>query len=403
MQVTQSAKLANVCYEIRGPVLRRAKQMEAEGHRILKLNIGNPAPFGFEAPEEILQDVILNLPHAHGYGDSKGLLSARRAVVQYYQGKGINGVDIEDVYLGNGVSELIVMALQALLDNGDEVLIPAPDYPLWTAAVSLGGGRPVHYLCDEEAGWLPALDDIIAKITDRTKAIVVINPNNPTGAVYPREVLEKLTEVARQHNLVVFSDEIYDKILYDGVEHVPTAALAPDLLCLTFNGLSKSYRVAGFRTGWMMISGPKRHAESYIEGLEILANMRLCPNVPTQYAVQTALGGYQSIDDLVLPGGRLKEQRDRTWELLNDIPGVSCVKPTGALYAFPRLDPKRYPIHDDEQFVLDLLLQEKILVVQGTGFNWPRPDHFRIVTLPPVADLEDAVTRIGRFLTTYRQ
>jgi alanine-synthesizing transaminase len=403
MEVSQSAKLANVCYDIRGEVLRQAKQMEAEGHHILKLNIGNPAPFGFEAPEEILQDVILNLANAHGYGDSKGLLSARRAVVQYYQQRGVPGVDIEDVYLGNGVSELIVMALQALLDNGDEVLIPAPDYPLWTAAVSLGGGRAVHYRCDESAGWLPDLDDINAKVSDRTKAIVLINPNNPTGAVYPPEVIEQVVEIARQHRLVIFSDEIYDKILYDGVEHTPTASLAPDLFCLTFNGLSKAYRVAGFRTGWMVLSGPKRHATSYIEGLDILANMRLCPNVPTQHAVQTALGGYQSINDLVLPGGRLLEQRDAAWELLNAIPGVSCVKPTGALYMFPRLDPQMYPIKDDEKFVLDLLRAEKLLVVQGTGFNWPEPDHFRIVTLPRVADLVEAVGRIARFLSTYEQ
>jgi alanine-synthesizing transaminase len=402
MQVTQSAKLANVCYEIRGPVLRQAKKMEAEGQRILKLNIGNPAPFGFEAPQEVLQDVIRNLPMAHGYGDSKGLLSARRAVVQYYQQKGVGGVDIEDVYLGNGVSELIVMAMQGLLDNGDEVLIPAPDYPLWTAAVSLSGGRAVHYVCDEQAGWLPDPADVEARITDRTRAIVIINPNNPTGAVYSTEVLESLVELARRHNLVVFSDEIYDKILYDGATHTSTAALAPDLVCVTFNGLSKAYRVAGFRTGWMVISGAKEHAESYIEGLDVLANMRLCPNMPTQYAVQTALGGYQSINDLVLPGGRLREQRDRAWELLNEIPGVSCVKPAGALYAFPRLDPKMYPIVDDEKFVMDLLVQERVLVVQGTGFNWASPDHFRIVTLPRVVDLEDAIGRIARFLSAYR-
>jgi alanine-synthesizing transaminase len=376
--------------------------MEAEGQRILKLNIGNPAPFGFEAPEEVLQDVIRNLPSAHGYGDSKGLLSARRAVVQYYQQKGVDGVDIEDVYLGNGVSELIVMAMQGLLDNGDEVLIPAPDYPLWTAAVSLAGGQPVHYVCDEQAGWLPDPADVEARITDRTRAIVIINPNNPTGAVYSAEVLKGLVEVARRHNLVVLSDEIYDKILYDGVTHTSTATLAPDLVCLTFNGLSKAYRVAGFRTGWMVISGAKQHAESYIEGLDVLANMRLCPNMPTQYAVQTALGGYQSINDLVLPGGRLLAQRDRAWELLNEIPGVSCVKPTGALYAFPRLDPKMYPIVDDEKFVMDLLVQERLLVVQGTGFNWPRPDHFRIVTLPRVTDIEEAIGRIARFLSTYR-
>jgi alanine-synthesizing transaminase len=403
MEVTQSAKLANVCYDIRGPVLRQAKQMEAEGHRILKLNIGNPAPFGFEAPEEILQDVILNLPQAHGYGDSKGLLSARRAVVQYYQNRGVGGVDIEDVYLGNGVSELIVLALQALLDNGDEVLIPSPDYPLWTAAVSLCSGRPVHYQCDESSGWFPDPEDVAAKITDRTKALVLINPNNPTGAVYSESLLTSMVELARRHNLVLFSDEIYDKILYDGVEHVPTASLAPDLLCLTFNGLSKAYRVAGFRTGWLVLSGPKQHAQGYIEGLDVLANMRLCPNVPTQYAVQTALGGHQSINDLVLPGGRLLEQRDRAHELLTAIPGVSCVKPQGALYMFPRIDPAVCPIVDDERFVLDLLLAERLLVVQGTGFNWPRPDHFRIVTLPRVADLEEAITRIGRFLAGYRQ
>ncbi len=403
MEVTQSAKLANVCYDIRGPVLQEAKRMEADGHHILKLNIGNPAPFGFEAPEEILQDVILNLPSAHGYGDSKGLLSARRAVAQYYQARGVSNVDIEDVYLGNGASELIVMSMQALLDNGDEVLIPAPDYPLWTAAASLCGGRALHYMCDESAGWLPDLDDLADKITSRTKALVIINPNNPTGAVYPREMLEGLVELARRHNLVLFSDEIYDKILYDGAQHVTVASLAPDLLCLTFNGLSKAYRVAGFRTGWMLVSGPTQHARSYIEGLDILANMRLCPNVPTQYAVQTALGGHQSINDLVLPGGRLLDQRDTAWRLLNEIPGVSCVKPKGALYAFPRLDPEVHPIRDDERFVLDLLRQERLLVVQGTGFNWPAPDHFRVVTLPRVADLEEAIGRIGRFLSTYRQ
>ncbi|MEV0131342.1 pyridoxal phosphate-dependent aminotransferase [Dactylosporangium sp. NPDC050688] len=403
MQVNQSAKLANVCYDIRGPVMAAAKQMEAEGHHILKLNIGNPAPFGFEAPEEILQDVILNLPSAHGYGDSKGLLSARRAVVQYYQQKQVYGVDIEDVYLGNGVSELIVMALQALLDNGDEVLIPSPDYPLWTASVSLCGGRAVHYICDESNDWMPDVDDIVAKVTPRTRAIVIINPNNPTGAVYSREMIERITEVARQHNLLVFSDEIYDKILYDDTTHVSTAAVAPDLLTLTFNGLSKAYRVAGFRTGWLVLSGPKQHASSYIEGLDILANMRLCPNVPTQHAVQTALGGYQSINDLILPGGRLLAQRDTAWRMLNDIPGVSCTKPRGALYMFPRLDPEVHPIKDDLQFALDLLRKEKLMVVQGTGFNWHHPDHFRIVTLPRVADLEDAIGRIGRFLSTYRQ
>jgi alanine-synthesizing transaminase len=403
MQVTQSAKLANVCYDIRGPVMAAAKRMEADGHHIIKLNIGNPAPFGFDAPEEILQDVILNLPAAHGYGDSKGLLSARRAVVQYYQQKQVYGVDIEDVYLGNGVSELIVMSLQALLDNGDEVLIPSPDYPLWTASVSLCGGRPVHYLCDESNGWMPDVEDLAAKVTPRTKAIVLINPNNPTGAVYSTPLLEQILEVARRHGLLVFSDEIYDKILYDGAEHTSTAALAPDLLTITFNGLSKAYRVAGFRTGWMVLAGPKEHATNYIEGLDVLANMRLCPNVPTQHAVQTALGGYQSINDLILPGGRLLEQRDVAWRMLNDIPGVSCVKPTGALYMFPRLDPEVYPIKDDLQFALDLLRTQKVMVVQGTGFNWHQPDHFRIVTLPRVADLEDAIGRMGRFLSTYVQ
>ncbi|WP_341708503.1 pyridoxal phosphate-dependent aminotransferase [Halopseudomonas sp.] len=403
MQVSKSNKLANVCYDIRGPVLRHAKRLEEEGHRILKLNIGNPAPFGFEAPEEILQDVILNLPTAQGYSDSRGLFSARKAVMHYSQTKNIPGVGIDDIYLGNGVSELIVMAMQGLLNNGDEVLIPAPDYPLWTASVSLSGGKPVHYLCDEQSDWYPDIDDIRSKITPNTRAMVVINPNNPTGAVYPREVLEQLAQVAREHNLILFADEIYDKILYDGAVHESLAAVAPDVLCLTFNGLSKSYRVAGFRSGWMIISGPKQHATSYLEGLEILASMRLCANVPSQHAIQTALGGYQSINDLILPGGRLLEQRDTAWELLNEIPGVSCTKPKGALYLFPRLDPKVYPIHNDEKMVLDLLLQEKILIVQGTAFNWPWPDHFRIVSLPRKDDLEMAIGRIANFLKSYRQ
>ena len=403
MQVSKSNKLANVCYDIRGPVLRHAKRLEEEGHRILKLNIGNPAPFGFEAPEEILQDVILNLSTAQGYSDSKGLFSARKAVMHYTQTKNIAGVTIEDIYLGNGVSELIVMSMQGLLNNGDEVLIPAPDYPLWTAAVSLSGGKPVHYLCDEQADWYPDLDDIRSKITPNTRAMVIINPNNPTGAVYSRDMLERLVQIAREHNLILFADEIYDKILYDGTEHDSVAALAPDVLCLTFNGLSKSYRVAGFRSGWMIISGPKHNAQSYIEGLDILASMRLCANVPSQHAIQTALGGYQSINDLILPGGRLLEQRDAAWEMLNDIPGVSCTKPKGALYLFPKLAPKIYPIHNDEKMVLDLLLQEKILVVQGTAFNWPWPDHFRIVSLPRKDDLEMAIGRIANFLKTYRQ
>ncbi|HHX34912.1 MAG TPA: pyridoxal phosphate-dependent aminotransferase [Gammaproteobacteria bacterium] len=403
MQFSKSNKLANVCYDIRGPVLKHAKRLEDEGQRILKLNIGNPAPFGFEAPEEILQDVIRNLPTSQGYSDSKGLFSARKAIMQYYQQMNVEGVGIEDIYLGNGVSELIVIALQALLNNNDEVLLPAPDYPLWTAATSLAGGKPVHYLCDEQAGWFPDIDDMRSKITANTKAIVLINPNNPTGAVYSKEILLEIMELARQHDLVVFADEIYDKILYDGAVHVCAASLATDVLCLTFNGLSKSYRVAGFRSGWVVVSGPKHRARSYIEGLDILSNMRLCANVPAQHAIQTALGGYQSINDLVLPNGRLLEQRNRTWELLNDIPGVSCVKPMGALYAFPKIDPKICPIHNDEKFVLDLLLSEKLLVVQGTAFNWPWPDHFRVVTLPRVDDLEQAIGRIGNFLKTYRQ
>ncbi len=400
--VVQSRKLADVCYEIRGPVLDEAKRLEEEGHRILKLNIGNPAPFGFDAPDEILVDVIANLPTAQGYSDSKGILPARRAVAQYFQLKQIDGVDIEDIYLGNGVSELIVMSMQALLDDGDEVLIPAPDYPLWTAATALAGGRPVHYLCDEQANWWPDLADIEAKVTERTKAIVVINPNNPTGALYPDEVLQGLVDIARRHQLLICADEIYDKILYDGATHTSIASLAPDVLCLTFNGLSKAYRVAGFRSGWMGMSGPKHRARSYIEGLNILANMRLCPNVPSQHAVATALGGYQSINELILPGGRLLEQRNHAWAALNAIPGVSCTKPQGALYLFPRLDPTVYAIDNDEKFVLDLLREQKILVVHGTGFNWPTPDHFRIVILPRVEVLEEAIERLAEHLATYR-
>lgn len=403
MQLRQSDKLTHVAYDVRGPVLEHAMRLEAEGHRILRLNIGNPAPFGFDAPEDILGDMIRNLPTAQGYSDSKGILSARRAVVQYHKQKGISGLDVEDVWLGNGVSELINMALQALLNVGDEVLIPAPDYPLWTAVVTLCGGTAVHYACDEATGWLPDVEDLARRVTSRTKAIVVINPNNPTGAVYPREVLEGIAEVARQHSLLLFCDEIYDKILYDGAVHVSVAALAPDVLCVTFNGLSKAYRVAGFRAGWAVISGPTQHAESYIEGLNILANMRLCANVPAQHGIQAALGGSQDIGALVLPSGRLHEQRACAWEALNAIPGVSCVKPDGALYLFPKLDPQRYPISDDERFVLDLLLAEHLLVVQGSGFNYPRPDHFRIVTLPHADDLEEAISRIGRFLSTYEQ
>ena len=403
MEFRQSSKLAGVSYEIRGPVIEHANELERAGHSVLRLNIGNPAAFGFEAPEEILQDIIRNLPGAHGYSDSRGLLTARRAVVQHYQNLGLADIDVDDVFLGNGVSELASMAVQALLDDGDEVLIPAPDFPLWTAVTTLAGGKAVHYLCDEDAAWLPDLADMAAKITSRTRAVVIINPNNPTGAVYPRDLLEGILDLARRHHLLVIADEIYDKILYDDAVHHCAATIAPDLLCLTLNGLSKAYRVAGFRSGWLLVSGPRQHAKSYLEGLATLAATRLCPNVPGQYAIQAALGGRQSITDLVLPGGRLREQRDRAWQRLNEIPGVSCVKPQGALYAFPRLDPAVHKIHDDEKFVLDLLLREKIQVVQGTGFHWPRPDHFRIITLPRADDLDAAITRIGRFLTGYRQ
>ncbi|HEX3824237.1 MAG TPA: pyridoxal phosphate-dependent aminotransferase [Mycobacteriales bacterium] len=403
MDLRQSDKLRGVAYDVRGPLLDEAARMEAEGHRILKLNIGNPAPFGFEAPEEILQAVTRNLSTAQGYSESKGLFSARTAVEQYYQLHGLDDVGVDDIYLGNGVSELISMTLQALLNDGDEVLIPAPDYPLWTAVTSLCGGNAVHYRCNEQDDWLPDLDDLAAKVSDRTKALVVINPNNPTGAVYPRATLEALVEFARQHDLVVLADEIYDKILYDGATHTVLASLAPDVFCLTFGGLSKSYRVAGFRAGWVVVSGPKEHAQSYIAGLSVLANMRLCPNVPSQHAIQTALGGYQSINDLILPGGRLLAQRDVAWELLNAIPGVSCTKPQGALYVFPRLDPEAYPIVDDERMALDLLRAEKILITHGRGFNWPDADHVRIVTLPSVEVLTDAITRFGDFLSTYHQ
>jgi alanine-synthesizing transaminase len=403
MEFRQSSKLAGVSYEIRGPVIEHANALERAGHSVLRLNIGNPAAFGFEAPEEILQDIIRNLPGAHGYSDSRGLLPARRAVVQHYQNLGLADIDVDDVFLGNGVSELASMAVQALLDDGDEVLIPAPDFPLWTAVTTLAGGKAVHYLCDEDAAWLPDLADMAAKITSRTRAVVIINPNNPTGAVYPREMLEAMLDLARRHHLLVIADEIYDKILYDDAVHHCAATLAPDLLCLTLNGLSKAYRVAGFRSGWLLVSGPRQHAKNYLEGLATLAATRLCPNVPGQFAIQAALGGRQSITDLVLQGGRLREQRDRAWQRLNEIPGVSCVKPQGGLYAFPRLDPAVHKIHDDEKFVLDLLMREKIQVVQGTGFNWPRPDHFRIVTLPRADDLDAAITRIGRFLTGYRQ
>ena len=401
--VMKSAKLDNVCYDIRGPVLGRARQMEDEGHRIIKLNIGNLAPFGFEAPEEIVQDMIRNLPESSGYSDSKGVFSARKAIMHYTQQKKVAGVTIDDIYLGNGASELIVMAMQALLNPGDEVLVPSPDYPLWTAAATLGSGAPRHYLCDEKAGWLPDIDDIRKKISPATRAIVVINPNNPTGALYPDEVLLEIIELARVHQLIVFADEIYDKVLYDGNTHTSIASLADDVLFVTFNGLSKNYRSCGFRAGWMVVSGQKQHATDYIEGLNILASMRLCSNVPGQYAIQTALGGYQSINDLVAPDGRLARQRDLAWKLLSEIPGVSCVKPKAALYLFPRLDPAIYPVVDDERFILELLEAERVLLVQGSGFNWPHPDHFRVVFLPHEDDLREAIGRIARFLESYRK
>jgi alanine-synthesizing transaminase len=401
--IAKSSKLANVCYDIRGPVLDKARQMEDEGHKIIKLNIGNIAAFGLEPPDEIVQDMIRNLPHTAGYTDSKGLFAPRRAVVHYTQEKQIRGVTVDDVYLGNGASELIVMSLNALLDDGDQVLLPSPDYPLYTAAVALSGGTPVHYVCDEQSGWLPDIDDIKKKITPHTKAIVVINPNNPTGALYPEEVLKQIVEVARQHQLVVLADEIYDKTLYDGATHTSIASLADDVLFITYNGLSKNYRSCGYRAGWMVVSGEKRHARDYIEGLNMLASMRLCSNTPGQLAIQTALGGYQSIKDLVAPGGRLCRQRDLAYELLTQIPGVSVVKPKAALYMFPRLDPKLYPIVDDQQLAYELLAEEKVLIVQGTGFNWPQPDHFRLVFLPNSDDLTDAVGRIARFLDHYRK
>ncbi|WP_432695811.1 pyridoxal phosphate-dependent aminotransferase [Marinobacterium sp. YM272] len=401
--IRKSNKLINVCYDIRGPVLQEAKRLEDEGHRILKLNIGNPAPWGFDAPEEIVQDVIHNLPTAQGYCDSKGLFSARKAVMQESQRKNIANVAIDDIYIGNGVSELIVMSMQGLLNDNDEVLIPAPDYPLWTAAVSLAGGNAVHYVCDEQSDWYPDIEDIRSKITDRTRGIVVINPNNPTGALYPPELLEQIIELAREHKLILFADEIYDKILYDEAEHTSLASLADDVLCLTFNGLSKTYRAAGFRSGWVIVSGPKHIARDYIEGLDMLANMRLCANVPAQHAIQTALGGYQSINELLVPGGRLRDQRDLAWEMLNAIPGVSCVKPKGAMYLFPKLDPQRYPIRNDEKFALDLLIQQKVLIVQGSGFNLPDTQHFRLVFLPGKDLLTDAIERIGSFLRTYEQ
>jgi alanine-synthesizing transaminase len=400
--LNKSNKLNNVCYDIRGPVLQRARQMEDEGQRIIKLNIGNPGVFGLEVPDEIQQDVIRNMSKSGVYTDSKGLFEPRKAIMHYTQSKHIAGVTVDDIIIGNGVSELIVMAMQGLLNNGDQVLVPMPDYPLWTAAVTLAGGTPRHYLCDEESGWLPNLADIESKITANTRAIVVINPNNPTGALYPKDTLLGIIEIARHHGLVIYADEIYDKVLYDENKHISLASLADDVLFVTFNGLSKNYRACGYRSGWMVISGDKSQATDYIEGLNMLASMRLCANVPGQLAIQTALGGYQSIDDLVAPTGRLCKQRDLAFDMLTAIPGVTCVKPKAAMYLFPKLDSKMYPIKDDQQFILDLLLEEKVLLVQGTGFNWKTPDHFRVVFLPNVDDLTEAINRIARFLKNYR-
>jgi alanine-synthesizing transaminase len=401
--IQKSAKLANVCYDIRGPIMDRARQMEEDGHKIIKLNIGNLAVFGFDAPEEIQQDMIRNLPNSAGYSDSKGIFAARKAVMHETQKQGILGVTLDDIYLGNGASELIVMATNGLLDDGDELLLPSPDYPLWTAAASLSGGTPVHYRCEEANGWMPDLDDIRAKVTPRTKGIVVINPNNPTGALYADELLKGIVAIAREHGLVIFADEVYDKVLYDGVKHTPLASLSQDVVTLTFNSLSKSYRSCGYRAGWMVISGDKKRARDYIEGLNMLSNMRLCANVPGQWAIQTALGGHQSINELVGEGGRLRKQRDLAHQLITAIPGVSCVKPRAALYMFPKLDPKIYPVQDDQDFFLQLLEETKVMLVQGTGFNWPDADHFRIVFLPHEDDLREAIGRVARFLETARK
>ncbi len=402
-RINKSNKLTGVCYDIRGPVLDHAVQLEEEGHRILKLNIGNPAPFGFDAPDELISDVIHNLRNAQGYTASKGLFAARKAVMQECQRMNIPGVEIEDIYLGNGVSELIVMANQALLNDGDEVLIPAPDYPLWTAATSLAGGKPIHYKCDEEADWNPDIDDIRSKVSDKTRAIVVINPNNPTGAVYSQATLEAIIDIAREHNLIIFSDEIYSKIVYDEAKFIPMGSLCTDVVCISFNGLSKSYRLAGFRSGWLVISGAKEKAVEYMKGIEMLASMRLCANVPAMFAVQTALGGYQSINELVLPGGRLIEQRDAACEGINKIPGLSCVKPKGAIYLFPKIDRDMYEIEDDQQLILDFLINERILLVQGTAFNWAAPDHFRIVFLPQAKEISMAIEKFGKFIQRYRK
>lgn len=399
----KSTKLDNVCYDVRGPVVEEADRMIADGVHILKLNIGNPAPFGFTAPEEVIRDMMRNLPETEGYSDSKGLFPARKAIMQYCQLKKISNVEIGDIYTGNGVSELITMSMQGLLNNGDEILMPSPDYPLWTAAANLAGGHPVHYMCDEAANWYPDMDDIRSKITDRTKGIVIINPNNPTGALYPREVLQEIVDIAREHQLIIFADEIYDRLVMDGEEHISIASLAPDLFCVTLNGLSKSHRIAGFRVGWMCLSGDKSCAKGYIEGLNMLASMRLCSNVPAQSIVQTALGGYQSSDELLLHGGRIYEQREFIYKALNRIPGISAVKPKAAFYIFPKIDTSMYNIHNDEQFVLDFLRQEKVLLVHGGGFNWPEPDHFRVVYLPRVGELEEAMEKLEHFLKHYRQ
>ena len=401
-QFKKSIKLDDVLYDIRGPVLTEAYRLEEEGQRILKLNVGNPGEFGLHAPVEIMQDVIRNLQSAEGYCESRGLFPARKAIMQETQLRGIQDVEMNDIYMGNGVSELIVMCMQCLLNNGDEVLVPAPDYPLWTAAVNLSGGKARHYICDEESEWQPDIEDIVSKITPRTRAIVVINPNNPTGAVYSQEILDQIAKIAVEKNLIIFSDEIYDKILYDDAKHIPMASVTDETLVVTFNGLSKSYRLAGFRSGWMIVTGTKNRAQDFLSGVQMLSNMRLCANVPGQLAVQTALGGYQSINDLILPGGRLLEQRDIAWKMLNDIPGVSCVKPKGALYMFPKLDPKVYPIQSDEQFALKLLRAKQILVVHGTGFNWPNHDHFRMVFLPAVGELQEALQKFAEFMAKFR-
>ena len=401
--IRKSSKLDNVLYDIRGPVMDEAKRMEEEGYSILKLNIGNPHPFGLEAPDEIIQDVIYNVRNAQGYTDSKGIFPARKAIMQYCQQKGIEGVTVNDIYVGNGVSEMILMSMQALLDHGDEILVPAPDYPLWTASVNLAGGTAVHYLCDEQSDWYPDIEDIKKKITPNTKGIVIINPNNPTGAVYPKSVLLEIVKLAEEHDLILFSDEIYDRIIYDDDVHYSTASLTKDVLCVTFNGLSKSHRIAGYRAGWMVLSGNKSGAKDYIEGINMLASMRMCSNALAQYTIQTALGGYQSINEYIVPGGRLREQRDLAYEMLNSIPGLSCVKPRGAFYAFPKIDVNRFNITDDVLFVKDLLREKKVLLVQGTGFNWPNPDHFRVVFLPAKEDLKRAISLIGSFLSEYRQ